>query len=144
MRKGWVFGMLEVHKQTRRPVLKLVKTHSRRTLVPIIKKHVKKGSYIYSDSWRAYVNALNPRGFRHFPVNHRQHFVDPVTGSHTQHIERFWKTAKCEIWRARGNRSEKMLKTHLKFIEWTYWLGKRHRNGVFGRIVHDIKRYYKV
>lgn len=143
-RKGWVFGMLEVHRQTRRPILKLVKTRARATLIPIIEKHVRCNSNIYSDSWRAYVNALNPRGYRHFPVNHRHHFVDPLTGSHTQHIERFWRTVKEQIWRVRGNRSEKLLKTHLKVIEWTYWLGKRNAKGVFAQMVHDIAKAYKV
>lgn len=139
-----MFGMLEVHKKTRRPILKMVKSRSRRTLLPLILKNVKRGSYIYSDSWRAYVNALNINGYKHYPVNHRDHFVDPQTGSHTQHIERFWRTIKSEIWRLRANRSEKTLKKYLKFIEWTYWLGKKHKNGIFGRLISDFKKKYRV
>lgn len=143
-RQGWVFGLLEVHSSHRRPILKMVRSRAQRTLIPIIRKYVKRGSTIYSDSWRAYVRALNGHGYQHYPVNHSENFVDPNTGSHTQHIERAWQTIKGQVWRLRGNRSKKMLRGHLKIIEWTYWLGKRHRAGILGRLINDIKRKYKV
>ncbi|XP_053364897.1 protein FAM133A-like [Clarias gariepinus] len=39
----------------------------------------------------------------------------------------------------RGNRSENVLKKQLCFIEWTYWLARRHKHGVLGRLLKDIR-----
>ncbi|KAI7789712.1 hypothetical protein IRJ41_007666 [Triplophysa rosa] len=120
-RKKWVFGMLAIKGQRRRPILRLVERRSRNHLVPIIRRHVRQGSTILSDEW----------------------FVDPNHGGHTQNIERAWLTYKSQIWRLRGNRTEKLLKEHLSFIEWTYWLGYEHKDGPLGCLLEDIKRYYR-
>ena len=137
-RKTWVFGMLEIRGNSRRPVLRLVKRRNKATLVPIIKKHIKPQSTVVSDEWRAY-SSLSQEGYRHVKVNHSQNYVDPATGLHTQNIERAWQTYKKEVWRLRGNRTEKSLKRQLCFIEWTYWLGKRHKHGILGRLFKDIR-----
>ncbi|XP_028446202.1 uncharacterized protein LOC114563602 [Perca flavescens] len=121
-RKNWVFGMLGVKGKHRRPLLKLVKRRSRNHLLPLVVKHVRPGTVIISDEWRAYRGALTNLGYTHFTVNHSRWFVDPVTGAHTQQLERAWLTYKSIIWRLRGNRTEKLLKEHLAVIEWTYWL----------------------
>ncbi|XP_028970911.1 uncharacterized protein LOC105030231 isoform X2 [Esox lucius] len=93
-REGWVFGMLEVKHNRRRPILKMVKDRSQETLIPIIRRHVRRGSTILSDCWRAYVRSLNRLGYNHQTVNHTNNFVDPQSGYHTQHIERAWQTIK--------------------------------------------------
>ncbi|XP_073778462.1 uncharacterized protein [Danio rerio] len=141
-RRKWVFGMLGVAQRIRKPILKLVHRRSRNHLIPLIEQHVHPGSTILSDEWRAYSGALTNLGYNHFAVNHSQCFVDPRTGSHTQNLERAWLTYKGRIWRLRGNRTEDLLKQHLKVIEWTYWLGNRHRNGPLGRLFKDIKKKY--
>ncbi|XP_028439293.1 uncharacterized protein LOC114559068 isoform X1 [Perca flavescens] len=138
-RKNWVFGMLGVKGKHRRPLLKLVKRRSRNHLLPLVVKHVRPGTVIISDEWRAYRGALTNLGYTHFTVNHSRWFVDPVTGAHTQQLERAWLTYKSIIWRLRGNRTEKLLKEHLAVIEWTYWLGNRHRKGPLGRLLKDIR-----
>ncbi|KAG7518072.1 hypothetical protein JOB18_023807 [Solea senegalensis] len=99
-RRSWVFGMMEVRRSRRRPVLKLVETRSRRTLLPIIRKYVRPGSEIISDCWRSY-NRLSHDGYIHYQVNHQRYFVHPGTGAHTQHIERAWRTYKEDIYRWR-------------------------------------------
>ncbi|KAF3858807.1 hypothetical protein F7725_012008 [Dissostichus mawsoni] len=58
---------------------------------------------------------------------------------YTQNIERAWQTYKREVWRMRGNRSEKTLKKQLSFIEWTYWLARTYKHGVLGRLIKDIR-----
>nr|XP_023660155.1 uncharacterized protein LOC111840004 [Paramormyrops kingsleyae] len=143
-RKKWVFGILGVRNKHRHPILRLVKRRSRAHLVPIVVKHVRPGTTIISDEWRAYRGALASMGYRHFTVNHSQWFVDPHSGAHSQHIERAWLTYKTNIWRLRGNRTEKMLKEHLSLIEWTHWLGEKHKQGPLGRIIKDICHQFPV
>ncbi|KAI2645941.1 hypothetical protein H4Q32_025293 [Labeo rohita] len=117
---------------------------SRNNLIPVITRHVRRGSTILSDEWRPYRRALTTLGYTHYTVNHSRWFVDPVHGGHTQNIERAWSTYKNQVWRLRGNRTEKLLKEHLTCIEWTYWLGHNHRDGPLGRLLKDIRRRYRV
>ncbi|XP_065096796.1 uncharacterized protein [Paramisgurnus dabryanus] len=142
-RKGWVFGMMEVKGARRLPLLKMVKDRSRNTLMPIITKHIRRGSTVYSDNWRAYLNALRPLGYKHLTVNHSENFVDPQTGCHTQHIERAWLAIKSQVSRFRGNKTTKLLREHLKFIQWHYWLGRRNRKGALAQLIHDIRNAYR-
>ena len=139
--KKWVLGLLEVGQTSRRPILKVVRGRSREDLLPTIIHHVRGGSQIVSDEWRAYQRALGDMGFDHHTVCHKRHFVDPNTGAHTQHLERAWQTFKVEVWRHRGNRTTKLLQEHLKVIEWEYWLGRNHRFHIIGRLLHDIRKY---
>lgn len=132
--------MLEVDGESRRPILKLVKNRSSRTLIHHIRKHVRPSAAILTDEWRAYKDKLSRYGYRQFTVCHQQNFINPHTGAHTQHVERAWQTYKHHIWRLRGNRTTGSLQAHLKMIQWFYWLGVRHSNGVLGRLVHDIKK----
>ncbi|XP_034147376.1 uncharacterized protein LOC114829778 [Esox lucius] len=141
-RRKWVFGILGVSQRRRRPILRLVKRRSRHHLVPLIERHVYPGSQIISDEWRAYRGILTRLGYQHFSVNHSRWFVDPRTGGHTQNLERAWSTFKGYVWRMRGNRTESMLKEHLFLIEWTYWLGNRHRDGPLGRLLKDIRHMF--
>lgn len=138
-----MFGMLGVKDDRRRPILRIVRHRSTSHLMPIIKKHIQRGSSIISDGWRAYRN-LQDEGYNHMTVNHQEYFVDPITGAHTQNVERLWGVCKSTIWRLRGNRTQNMLKDHLDVIEWTYWRGNHHRDGPLGMLLHDIKKKYPV
>lgn len=137
----WVFGMLEVGATHRRPILKLVKHHSRRYLLPILRKYVRSGSKILSECWRAY-KTVQQHGYIHYQVNHRWYFIHPQWGAHTQHIERSWRTYKENIYRYRRNLTKHSLSRNLCLIEWNYWLGKNHRHGPIACVIHDIKKVY--
>ncbi|XP_070407140.1 uncharacterized protein [Nothobranchius furzeri] len=143
-RKKWVFGLMGVKDKRRRLVLKLVEKRTRRHLVPLIRQHVKSGSAIISDEWRAYKNVLTNMGYKHYTVNHSRWFADPHSGSHTQHIERAWMTIKGHIRRLRGNRTEMLLEEHLKVLEWSSWLGSKHPDGPLGRLFKDIWKSFPV
>ena len=142
-RRSWVFGMLEVKRSRRRPILKLVKNRSRRRLLPIIQRYIRPGTEVISDCWGAY-NSLSNQGYIHYQVNHQRYFIHPGTGAHTQHIERAWRNYKEDIYRYRGNFSEEALRMNLRLIEWNHWLGKKHKEGILGRLFEDIQAYYKV
>ena len=63
--------------------------HQRRS--PIIAAHVAPGTEVHSDQWSAYNQVSSLPGVAgHSTVNHSLHFVDPVTGTHTQNIESYW------------------------------------------------------
>ena len=74
-----MFGMLGIKNDRRRPILKIVHHRSVRHLLPLIKKHVRRGSSVISDGWRSY-RRLQDEGYNHLTVNHQDFFVDPVTG----------------------------------------------------------------
>ncbi|XP_074542337.1 E3 SUMO-protein ligase KIAA1586-like [Halichoeres trimaculatus] len=123
-RKKWVFGMLGVkHRgQKTKPVLRLVERRTRRELIPLVLHHVRTGSTILTDEWRAYRQALPELGYKHYTVNHSVEYASADTGCHTQHIERAWRSYKETIGRLRGNRTEDLLRNHLVMIEWNEWL----------------------
>ena len=43
--------------------------------------------------WSGYTN-IATKGYIHKTVNHSKNFVNPVDGTHTQKIERFWRGLK--------------------------------------------------
>lgn len=130
-------------RRSGKPVLRLVEKRGRRELVPLIAHHVKRGSCVISDEWRAYRNALPQLGYRHFTVNHSVSYVSAETGAHTQHIERAWRSYKETVWRLRGNRTEQLLIDHLYVIEWHAWLGGKHQHGPLGRLLYDMRLKYR-
>lgn len=75
-------------------------------LLPPLRRYIRPGSNIYSDEWRAYRQIRLPQYrhlmYRHLTVNHRHHFVDPLTGIHTQRIENKWGQWKSEVRRIKG------------------------------------------
>jgi hypothetical protein len=51
------------------------------------------GNRVTTDGWRGYL-FLAHEGWRHGPINHLHGFVCPVTGFHTNTIERQWRDMK--------------------------------------------------
>lgn len=74
----WVLGMLEVGGMHPYPVFQVIPDRSSRTLLPIIKFYVRRGTTIATDCWRSY-QQLQQHGYVHQTVNHSRHFVNPVT-----------------------------------------------------------------
>ena len=85
MEGHWVFGGTE--RITRECFLIEVELRDAATLLPLIQHHIRPGSTIYSDEWKAYSRITATTGMLHETVNHSLHFEDPVTGAHTQSVE---------------------------------------------------------
>ncbi|KAI8478483.1 hypothetical protein Bbelb_437870 [Branchiostoma belcheri] len=99
----WVFGIVRTDVQPAVGYMQVVERRDAATLLPIIQRSVLPGSTVYSDEWAAYRNvALLPNVAQHHTVNHSLHFVDPVTGIHTQHIEAYWSRKKEKLRRMHG------------------------------------------
>ena len=65
------------------------------TLLPLIEKHIAKGTTVCTDHWRAY-DCLSQNGYIHEKVNHSdpdQPWVNPE-GFHTQRTESTWRVVK--------------------------------------------------
>jgi len=67
----WIFGIIE--RTSGRYLLFPVEKRTAEVLIPLITRHVAKGSRIYSDGWAAY-NSLNQLGYEHFTVVHKDAF----------------------------------------------------------------------
>ena len=101
-----------------------VDQRNQETLIPMIERHVVKGSTIYSDGWRAYQN-LNKRGYKNFTVEHKHNFVqryrDTLSGEirtvHTNRIEGSWKFAK-DHFRKINDAKISAFEAHLCEIIW--------------------------
>ena len=81
----WFFGGVVRGKSSECFLVPVAKRDAA-TLVPLIMKHVKPGSIIISDCWKAYggievvQNQLAESfDYTHFTVNHSENFVDPET-----------------------------------------------------------------
>ena len=83
-----MFGMVDVSHTPALGYMEIVPRRNAATLLPIINSHVRAGTTVYSDEWAAYnrVGTL-PNVSSHATFNHSLHFVDPVTGTHTQNRE---------------------------------------------------------
>ena len=69
----WVFGGTE--RITGECFLVEVDRRDAATLLPLIQQHIRRGSIIYSDEWKAYSRITATTGMSHETVNHLLHFV---------------------------------------------------------------------
>ena len=93
---------------------------------------------IYTDMWKAY-DSLSWCGFQHGTVNHSQHFVDPVTGVHTNSIEGSWTHAKKKL--KNHSTSEDLFASHLAEYLWR----KKYRNqSPFAHLINQLTVLYPV
>jgi len=95
----WVFGGVDLN--TGDFFMELVPRRDAATLLPIIQRNIVAGTCIWSDQWAAY-NTLNNIGYVHQTVNHDQHYVDPISGVHTNNIEARWVACKATFKRRYG------------------------------------------
>ena len=92
-----MFGIVDTSQQPSLGYMEVVPARNAATLLPIIQAHVAPGTIVQSDEWAAYNQVGNlPNVGSYRTVNHSLHFVDPVTGTHTQNVESYWYRVKSE------------------------------------------------
>lgn len=129
--EDWVFGICDAQPGGR-VYMTCVPHRDSKTLLPIVQQHVDPGTTVTSDQWAAYYR-LAPM-FHHLTVCHKDHFVDPTTGAHTQRIESLW--ASCKGWsRAMKYRCRKYRDRYVKEWCWRYNHGRGWRE-IWGAIFH--------
>lgn len=127
-RDAWVFGIVTTEFSPARGYFQVVERRDIATLDPIISKCIRPGTEVSSDDWAAYrgmARRINNVA-THRVVVHARHFVDPVTGAHTQEIESCWISLKLEQKTRRGIRKAD-LQSYLDERMWRQWRGGHHR-----------------
>jgi transposase-like protein len=117
--------------------MEVVPRRDANTLLPIIQAHTLPGTVIHSDQWRAYSQVTTlPNVASHSTVNHSLNFVDPVTGTHTQHVESYWNRVKTKFKRMKGCHEEK-LTSYLDEFMWRERFGAT-AIAAFDSLIGDI------
>ncbi|KAG0441041.1 hypothetical protein DMUE_1337, partial [Dictyocoela muelleri] len=89
------------------------------TLMPIIERVIRNNTTIHTDEWKSY-NALSIHPeYIHRKITHKYHFVDPITGIHTQNVESFNNKLKLFIKSQKGCKEadRKNLITYFLFVD---------------------------
>ncbi|CAL8391821.1 unnamed protein product [Arctogadus glacialis] len=60
-----------------------------------------------------------------------------------RYLVRSGSAFKSQMWRLQGYLTEKTLKSHLSFIEWTHWFANDHKDAPIGRLLHGIHHLFK-
>ena len=61
----WVFGMVDCSTSPATGFVQIVERRNAATLLPIIHQHIRPGTMVYSDEWRAYNQVGNLPGLEH-------------------------------------------------------------------------------
>ena len=123
--------------------MEVVPSRNPSVLFPIIQSHVQPNTTVHTDDRAVYSNLQQlPHVAQHLTVNHSLHFVDPVTGVHTQHIESYWARVKHQIKRMKGVRREKLVEYLHEFM-WRERFGSQ-KSESFDNIIADISAQYPV
>ena len=69
-------------------------------------------------------NNLDQIGYDHGTVNHTLHFVDPVTGVHTNGVEGMWQKSKSKFKSMYGATNRDMIPDYLAELMWSQRFGK--------------------
>ena len=123
----YLFGIID--NVNKKAFVQFVPQRNFINIIPIITRHVMPGCTINTDGARVY-NHLNQMNYTHNIVIHKQNFVNPQTGHHTNWIEGFWGNSKIHLKSICGSQHQ-MLDGHLdeylcrfnrkmKEISWNY------------------------
>lgn len=135
--------MVDVSQTPALGVMMVVATRDAATLLPIIQRHVRPGTIIWSDQWAAYNRVQHLASVaQHETVNHSIEFVNPTTGVHTQNVESYWSRAKMKIKRMKGVHDQ-MLTSYLDEFMWRERHG-RTASAALQSICRDIALRYPV
>jgi IS1 family transposase len=112
---AWVVGGVERTSEKRLFVC-CVPDRTADTLRQVIYRHVRFGTRILTDCWRAYDWLDEDENFIHESVNHSVHFKVPNTDIHTNSIEGTWAGLKASI--PKRSRTSEEVDSHLLCYIW--------------------------
>jgi transposase-like protein len=127
----WVFGGIERTNQ-KKCFFVVVNNREKETLHELIKRYIRPGSTIYSDSWKGYYG-LNRLNYVHKTINHTKHMYDPRTRVHTNHIENSWFQLKKFIPKEKRRRDK--IDQYLKEYIWRH----KHKSNLWNSFLDLLK-----
>lgn len=139
---AWVLGGVE-RTEERKLFLVEVPDRTANTLLPILRRHIRPGSIIYSDMFRSYFNIQTELDMQHETVNHSIEFArdinltdlneaPQITRIHTNSIEGTWAALKISI--PKRNRT-KNIEEHLFEFIWR----RRHSGELWDALIIAMK-----
>ena len=131
----WIFGGYD--PVDKKDFLVPVPMRDAATLLPIVQQWVLPGTTIHSDMWQAY-NQLGNMGYPHGTVNHSLHFVDPVTGVTTNHVEAMWQRAKTKFKAQHGSTNREMIPDYLAEFMWFQRFGESPFFNFWNQVATDL------
>ena len=136
---SWIFGMIDITSKDECAYrLEICEDNKRNesTLMSYIQKHVRPGTTIYSDCWKAYDN-LEEYGYKHYTVNHSIEYVTSE-GVHTNNIESSWRPLKMALY---GTLKDNLGEHLCEFL----WRRECRKNKMkpFEVFIENIKELYK-
>ena len=102
----WLFGIVD--KTAHKAFVQFVEKRDFIDIIPIISRHVRPGCTIHTDGARVYKN-LGMMNYIHNVCVHKENFVDPQTGVHSNWIENFWGNLKIKIRSIWGSQKKMLL-----------------------------------
>ena len=79
--------------------------------------------------------------YQHNTCIHKEHFVNPVNGAHSNWIENVWGNLKIKLKSIRGSQKT-MLDGHLD--EYIYRYNRKSEGSIFNLLMDDIAIYYPI
>ena len=134
----WLFGI--INKNDHKAHVEFVEKRDILTIIPIITRHVEPGAVINSDGAKVY-KSLDQMRYVHNTVIHKENFVNPTDGTHTNWIENFWSNLKYKLKLVKG--SQKVM-TDGHIDEFLYRYNHTHEGQVFELLLSDIANYYPI
>ena len=134
----WLFGL--VCKEEHKVYVEFVEKRDFYHIIPLITTHVEPGATINSDGARVY-KALDQMNYIHNTVIHKEHFINPADGTHTNSIENLWSHLKYKLKLVKGSQ-KKMTDGHID--EFMYRYNRASEGPVFELLLQDIERYYPI
>ena len=117
--------------------MEIVPDAKRDTLLPIIQRHIPRGSIVYSDGARVY-SCLEDIGYQHSIVIHSETFIMDK-GVHTNNIENLWSNINAKF-KTMCSSNETMLPFHLD--EFIYRWNRKFDGNFVPLFFRDIARFY--
>ena len=108
-------------------------------IIPLITRHVSPGVTINTDGAKVY-KTLDSMNYTHKTCIHKEHFVNPIDGTHSNWIENIWGNLKIKLKSLRGSQ-RRMLDRHLDEYVYRY---NRKEGDIFNLILHNIASFYPV
>lgn len=137
VREKWLFGAIDTVSKSF--VLRNIPNRKAFTLSRVIKETIAEDTAVVSDMWPAYISLFSKEpGYTHKTVNHSRHYVDPVTGVHTNLVENLWMRLKNKL-RTKHLRCADNLQGYLDEFCFRYNFDEEEKDLMFATILKNLE-----